>query len=446
MSPFALSIDDDMKYKSKKTDGIARRINDWLHLWLGLTSGIIVFIVSITGCIYVFEQEIKDALEPWRFVEAQDKPFVPPSQLLDTATAHFPNVKPTGLTYSNKEGAAAVGFGYNVDGTRNFVAVFMDPYTGAFLKKQQLIGNGEFDFFRFIIDGHRALWLPYEIGRPIVGVGTLVFVVLLITGLIMWWPRKWNKANYKKSFKIKWKGKFKRLNYDLHNVLGFYSMILALAIGLTGLVLSFEWFSNSVYYVASGGKANPGHHHPHSDVSKAGTIRTDSMSVLDRAWYLTMEQEAHAQGMYMSPAVGEEDDVVEIIAYQDHGSWYNQHTYYYDQYTLEPLRMDGDRFSTASFADQLMMMNYDIHIGTILGLPGKILAFFISLICASLPITGFLVWLNKRKKKSKKRDVDHASPHALVDRGPMRSSARLPHEPGDQVPGSFERPGSFPRI
>lgn len=399
-----------MKDKKKKKSGIARRVNDWLHLWLGLSSGIIVFIVSITGCIYVFQQEIKDALEPWRFVEAQDKPFVPPSQLLDTATAHMPGIKPTGLTYSNKEGAAAVGFSYNKNGARNFVAVFMDPYTGAFLNKQQLIGNGEFDFFRFIIDGHRALWLPYKIGRPIVGVATLIFVVLLITGLIMWWPKKWNAANYKKSFKIKWNGKFKRLNYDLHNVLGFYSFILALIIGLTGLVWSFEWFSDSLYYITSGGKSHPGHHHPHSDISKAGNAGVDSVSVLDRAWYLTMAQEPTAQGMYMSPGVDEEDDAIEIIAYQDHGSWYNQNVYYYDQYTLKPLRMAGDRFSTASFADQLVMLNYDIHIGAVLGLPGKILAFFISLICASLPVTGFLVWLNKRKKKSAKEEIESVKP------------------------------------
>ena len=121
------------------------------------------------------------------------------------------------------------------------------------------------------------------------------------------------------------------------------------------------------------------------------------------------------------------DDAIEIIAYQDHGSWYNQHTYYYDQYTLQPLRMDGDRFSTASFADQLMMMNYDIHIGTILGLPGKILAFFISLICASLPVTGFLVWLNKKKKKSKKdAAVQHkftTKPKSLKPRGRDRAVA-----------------------
>src|SRR5690606_11706036 len=87
---------------------------------------------------------------------------------------------------------------------------------------------------------------------------------------------------------------------------------------------------------------------------------------------------------------------IEILIYHDYGSYYNQSEYFYDRYTLEPL--EASKFSEASFADRLSMMNYDIHIGSILGLPGKILAFFIRLICASLPVTGFLVWLNKKRK------------------------------------------------
>ncbi|WP_205500631.1 PepSY-associated TM helix domain-containing protein [Rufibacter psychrotolerans] len=387
-----------MKSKKVSNPSVLRRVNDWLHLWLGLVSGIVVFIVSITGSFYAFQQEIKDALEPWRFVEAQDKAFVPPSRLLDTAMAYMPGVKPTGLTYSNREGAAAVGFSSFANGERSFTAVFMDPYTGKFLQKQQSIGQGEFDFFRFIIDGHRALWLPYNIGRPIVGVCTLIFLVLLVTGLVMWWPKRWNKSNRDKSFKIKWSGSFKRVNYDLHNVLGFYSLLLALALGVTGLVWSFKWFEDGLYYVTSGGQEKPGHHHPHSDTTQAALLANNTVSPLDQAWYKTRAVEPNAQGFYMTPILEDKEDALEVIAYQDHGSWYNRNEYYYDQYTLELFRVQGDRYEEAGFADKLSLLNYDIHVGAVWGLPGKVLAFCISLICASLPITGFLVWWNKKKK------------------------------------------------
>ncbi|MHA6249935.1 PepSY-associated TM helix domain-containing protein [Pontibacter sp. CAU 1760] len=391
-----------MKNKQKKSKSAFRRFNDWLHLWLGLGSGLVVFIVSITGCFYAFQQEIKDALEPWRFVEVQDKAFVPPSQLLDTAQVYMAGATPTGLTYSNKEGAAAVGYESTENGARGFTAVFLNPYTGAFLYKQQVLEDGPFDFFQFIIDGHRALWLPYAIGRPIVGVATLIFVLLLVTGLVMWWPKKWNRSNRDKSFKVKWNGSFKRVNYDLHNVVGFYSLSLALVLAVTGLVWSFSWFSDGLYFVTSGGKTMPGHSHPHSDISQAGLLANDTVSVLDKAWYKTLAQEPGAQGFYMTPMLEDKDDAIEVIAYQDHGSWYDKNEYYYDQYTLEPFRVQGDRFSEASFADQLVSLNYDVHVGAVWGFPGKLLAFFLSLICASLPITGFLVWWNKKKMAKKK--------------------------------------------
>lgn len=390
-----------MKAKKKSKKSTFRRINDWLHLWLGLSSGIVVFIVSITGCFYAFQQEIKDAMEPWRFVEARDQAFLPPSRLLDTAKAYFPDMQPTGLTYSNREGAAAVGYHTFEGGKEEFSVIFLDPYTAEPLKKMQTVGSGDFDFFSFILDGHRALWLPYEIGRPIVGVATLIFIVLLFSGLIMWWPKRWNKTAYKKSLTIKWNAKFKRVNYDLHNVLGFYTLVFAFILGVTGLVWSFTWFADSLYYITSGGETHSEHHHPHSDISKAGLLN-DSIPVLDRAWYKVVEQEPDAEGFYLTPYPQAADDAIEIIAYQDHGTWYNRNEYYFDQYTLERYRAQGDVYEEASFADQLVELNYDIHVGAVWGLPGKILAFFVSLVSASLPVTGFLVWWNKKKKEKKK--------------------------------------------
>jgi len=383
--------------KRKRRKSIFRIVNDWLHLWLGLISGIIVFIVSITGCFYAFQQEIKDALEPWRFVEIESGGFVPPSQLLDTAAKYVPDKQPSGLTYSHERGAAAVGYSAIENGKRSFSVVFMNPYTGEFLKKQQTIGGSEFDFFRFVIDGHRALWLPYDIGRPIVGIATLIFLVMLITGLVMWWPKKWNRANRVRSFKIKWPASFKRVNYDLHNVLGFYSLILALALAVTGLVWSFTWFDKALYFVTSFGKLKQEHSHPHSDLSKKNLIWNENLSPLDSAWYASIKQVDKIGGMYMTPVLQDPDDSYEILVYHNDNSYYNQTEFFYDRYTLKPLEMEGSKFSEAKFADKLSMMNYDIHVGSILGLPGKVLAFFISLICASLPITGFLVWWNKRK-------------------------------------------------
>ena len=179
-------------------------------------------------------------------------------------------------------------------------------------------------------------------------------------------------------------------------------MLLALAIAITGLVWSFTWFENGLYYITSGGETKPGYEeHPLSDTTKAYLADT-TMSPIDRAWYITMENDTDIEGMYLHPHV-EGNEAVEILAYHDHGSFYDRNLYYYDQYTMEPIRVRGDRFSEAGFADQLVLLNYDIHIGAALGLTGKVIAFFVSLISASLPVTGFLVWINRKKKKKRSR-------------------------------------------
>ncbi|MCU4162521.1 PepSY-associated TM helix domain-containing protein [Carboxylicivirga caseinilyticus] len=373
-----------------------KRINNWLHLWLGLASGIVVFIVAITGALYVFHQEIEDSLQPWRFVEAQDQAFAPPSQLIDTARFYIPYIEPTGLTYEDKEGAAAVGFIYNDEGRIAFEVVYMNPYTARFIKKEEPMGKGRFNFFHFIEDGHRDLWLPDYIGRKIIGISTLIFLIILISGLIMWWPKKWNKQQLKRSLTLKRNNNRKRLILDLHNVLGFYILLFGCVFAITGLVWSFNWFGDAFYYITSGGEQKAEHEHPHSDINMAHLAETDSIPAIDRAFYLTLAQEKDPKRIYMSPTLKEKDESIEVVVGLIKGKYYKHNEYFYDQYTLKPIRVKGDRYNESDFADKLEKMNYDIHTGAILGLPGKILAFLISLIIASLPITGFILWWNRR--------------------------------------------------
>jgi uncharacterized iron-regulated membrane protein len=379
-----------------------RRINDWLHLWLGLSSGLVVFIISITGCIYVFEKEIRSVTQPYQFVEKQEKPFLPPSQLITIARAHaFGSLPDTGenriksIQYGDAKKAAIAAYQTKKDG---YVMVYMNPYTGDVLKRKVL----EEDFFRIVLAGHFYLWLPKDIGKPVIATSVLIFVVLLVTGFIMWLPKNLKKANVDKSFKIKWKARFKRLNYDLHNVLGFYVMLVALVIALTGLVWGFEWFNKSLYWVTSGGRALPGKEKHVSDITKATLAEGSPM--VDKLWLQLRPDSRNETGSLQIQLPQKKDDVFAANYNPEEGTYYKREFSRYDQYTLKKLELKGvfaKRFEEASGADKLNRMNYDIHVGAVLGLPGKIMAFFASLICGSLPITGFIVWWGKRKKKKK---------------------------------------------
>ncbi|MES2627572.1 MAG: PepSY-associated TM helix domain-containing protein [Bacteroidota bacterium] len=378
-----------------------KKINAWLHLWLGISSGIIVVIVSLTGCIYVFEKEIRSVYEPWRFVKATEQAYLPPSALMESAQPFLgKREKPNSVVYREKGEAATVSSFDRKKG--KFTSIYLNPYTGEVQHKVSMnrkTGEGDFDFFRFVLDGHRALWLPYDIGRPIVGVAVLTFVLILISGLILWWPKNLKKANVDKSFKIKWGASFKRVNYDLHNVFGFYSMIFLLIISLTGLVWSFEWYSKSLYWVTSAGKSLPEHRQPSSDTTNLAEFEVSSVDKI----YASLKNKEN-EGIFLS-IPKKKEDVISATLYLRAGTFYKADNYYYDQITLKELKGTGPfagNYADASGADKLRRMNYDIHIGAILGIPGKVIAFFVSLVSASLPITGFMVWLGRKKKKKKK--------------------------------------------
>jgi uncharacterized iron-regulated membrane protein len=384
-----------------------KKINAWLHLWLGLASGIIVVIVSLTGCIYVFQKEITSLYEPWRFVKPEAKAYMEPSALIHNALPYLKKEKPNSVAYKQKDEAAQVSAFDRKKGS--FTGVYLNPYTGEVLKvirNNRKTGEGDFDFFRVILNGHRALWLPYDIGRPIVGVAILCFVFILISGIIMWWPKKWNKANVDKSFKIKWGASFKRVNYDFHNVFGFYSMLILLMISLTGLVWSFEWYSKSVYWATTGGKSLPESRQPNSDSTTKAKFEYASV---DKIWIGL--KEIKNEGMTLSLPKKPADPIAATL-YLRAGTLYKADHYYFDKASLKPLQGEGPfagKYEDAAVGDKLRKMNYDIHTGAIWGIPGKMLVFCVSLMCATLPITGFLIWWGKKKKSKKKGKKTMAS-------------------------------------
>jgi uncharacterized iron-regulated membrane protein len=90
-----------------------------------------------------------------------------------------------------------------------------------------------------------------------------------------------------------------------------------------------------------------------------------------------------------------ETELLQLL-YNGKEIYYDRDDLQFDQYTGQLLNIT--HAARKSRGQQLLEMNYDIHVGAIGGLPGKIIAFIISLICASLPVTGFYIWWEKRKK------------------------------------------------
>ncbi|WP_192346885.1 PepSY domain-containing protein [Algoriphagus sp. Y33] len=369
-----------------------------LHLWLGLSSGLVVFIVAVTGCVYAFQAEIKDLTYPFLFVEQQEGRVLPPSQISEIAQEAYPDGHLHAVLYPAKERSVqAIFFSYG-EGHDHYQIAYINPYTGEVLKL-----NDEYaDFFRFILDGHFYLWLPPEIGQPVVASFTLVFLFMVISGLILWWPKK---KNLKQSLKIKWSARWRRKNYDLHKVLGFYVMTFALVFAVTGLVWGFLWFRDGVFFAASGGEKFVEYYDPISDSTQT---YQGEIPALDAVWMKMNAEYPNADWIEVHPP-GFEGAAIAANANPDASTFWKSDYRYFDQNTLEelPVAHFYNRFEEATVAEKIMRMNYDVHVGAIAGLPGKILAFFLSAIIASLPITGFLIWWGRRNK-AKKQPVTQA--------------------------------------
>ncbi|WP_316819421.1 PepSY-associated TM helix domain-containing protein [Pedobacter gandavensis] len=366
------------------------KINAWLHLWLGLASGIVVVILSITGCVLVFEQELKSLTSPWLHAEQPaNAKILPPSVLHQSVEQALPGKHIESVWY---HGAGRTAH-FSVHESDSMV--YVNPYTAEVVA---MVDHE--DFFHFIDEGHRHLWMPRAIGRQIVGWSTFIFFLLTISGIILWWPKKWNKRSRDQSFKIKWKAKFKRVNYDLHNVLGFYSLVIALLMAITGLVMSFSWFSQGVYWL-TGGENKPRQKRQKVEVS--GPSVNTSLQNADLIWHKVVNEIArYNKDQVIIHFAEEPDEAIYACTDMTKGFWRDLN---FDPLTLELLPNSTKRLEDMKFPDQVRKLNYAIHVGAIGGLTTKILYFLASLICASLPITGFYIWWGKKKKTKKPAQV-----------------------------------------
>lgn len=358
----------------------------FLHKWLGLLSGLIVFIVSITGCIFCFHDEIKDVTRDYRKVEVQNKPFVLASKLQEKAKTLYPDAIANMVIFYGKDRPAVV---YS---TLNEIPhnLFFNPYTGEHLQTENL----KEDFFIIVEELHMYLLLPPEIGKQIVGISTIIFVLMIISGIVLWWPKK--KKDLKNRLKVKWEAKWRRVNYDWHNVSGFYISIIAIIIALTGLSFSYEWMHDSMYVVGNLGKNYPEEHtKPIIDTTLSATVNAKPIDIALATAFKAKPQDV----MFFVWDLGEKEAIL-TGSYPEALGYHHQSNLYFHPKTGKLLKKNF--YENKSAGMQLQEMNYGLHTGQFFGLTGKIIAFIASLLAAALPVTGFVIfWGRGNKKKSK---------------------------------------------
>lgn len=345
-----------------------------IHLWLGLISGLVVFIVAVTGSIYCFEEEIRSVTNKNLLEVAQeDRPQKNISEIILIAQEAFPKPSIKNIRVkSDPEASVEVIL-------KDKTSIYINPYSGKILGS----GNRDTDFFGTVLRLHRSLLLG-EPGKIITGTSATIFIIMLISGIILWWPK--SKSNRKAKFSLKKNAKLPRKIYDLHSVLGFYAAWILIFSATTGIIWSFDWAENTMYWLANSKKDV---RRMHSKEIGATDFQVDiilanakSLSPEAKDYFLNMPEDS--TGVYKVN-----------LQYANGGFFRKSDQFVYDRYTGELLQ--SKYFKTESTGEKIKATNYNIHTGKALGLPGQFLVFFAALIAASLPVTGFLIWWKKRK-------------------------------------------------
>jgi len=351
-----------------------------LHLILGLVSGIVVFVVGITGALFVFEEEGRELFQHHYYhVADPGGARLPVTQLTDSFNVHNPGQKIASIRFKETRDAAFVFF------TKDKL-VSMNPYTGRITG----VRNPNTDFFMAVQKIHTEL-LMGKVGKQIVRWNVLIFFVMCISGLVLWWPRQ--KRFFKQAVHINFKTKnWKRLNWDLHSVLGFYAVFVLLIISSTGLFWVFDTAKSMVGFITQSPVTGK------EEKIKSKVVRDKRYSAAEAYRYASAVYPG-ATETFISPAMDSVAPIRVLMRYP-YTIVRRQNTLFFNQYTGKVLKQD--LYANYTGYDKVARSNYDFHTGRIraLGIGSKIIYCLAALMAASLPVTGFMIWWGKRKKKA----------------------------------------------
>ncbi|WP_028980908.1 PepSY-associated TM helix domain-containing protein [Sporocytophaga myxococcoides] len=362
-----------------------------IHRWLGFISGLVVFIVALTGAIYAFEEEISDLIYPYQTIPIQKAPEISIETIKEACSPYLDHIN--AIYFEGKGRPIAVReIGKNSNGQRYNKYLYLNPYTAEVVHKK--FDNSK-SFFDIVIGLHINLLLG-DVGSYIVKYGTLIFLIILLSGIYLWWPK--NKKGVKQRFTLDWKNstKWKRKNFDLHTVLGFYASVFVLFAAITGLAWTFDWMDKAIYATATFGK-------PYKTWEETLSVSDTLLHPISSIEDLVMDKAIKdLNGAYISKRFyipSSTTEAFRIYFTPEKGTNYKDILYYYDQRTGRLLKKETPE--DKNNGEYLRDMYYDIHVGQLLGFPGRVAMFFACLITASLPVTGFIIWWGRRNKKNR---------------------------------------------
>jgi len=362
-----------------------------LHWFFGITAGLVLALMGITGAAVSFQDEILRALNPSVLtVEKREAGVLPPAELVRKLEATEGQTVAM-LFVENESGNAARVFFTPPPGERRGQLRYFDPYPGDYMG--DVVGQ---EVFGFLLQFHRFLVMG-DTGRNITGACTLILVFFCLSGLYLRWPRQ--VASWRAWLTLDWRKKGRAFNWDLHSVFGTWCLLAYLLSALTGLYWSYDWYSQGLTKLLSDAPQN-------ERVRKRGPAPEGPAPVAnyDAIWssiYSNAGPGLSAYNIRMPAVAGQPATIYYLLDDSPHDRALNQ-------INLDPATGEvksHDRYASKTFGSQLLTSVYALHTGSYFGLAGRIILTLSSVLMPLFFITGWLLYLDRRRKKRQVRDA-----------------------------------------
>lgn len=367
-----------------------------LHWFFGITAGLVLAVMGISGALYSFSDEILHALNPQSMsVEVRDTGILPLSQLvplLESAQGE----KVAGLRIDTALGDASRVNYVPAPGERRGPMRYFDPFTGQM--QGDVVGQG---FFEFVLQLHRFLTIG-DTGRQITGACTVILLFFALSGLYLRWPRK--VLDWRAWLTLDWAKKGRAFNWDLHSVFGTWCLVFYLMSAVTGLTWSYSWFRDGVNLLLVGGPPageQRGREGPPPG-GKQGQAKADTAQVAAVDYDALFGSIQRTAGpdlttfvLRVAPNGGQPATVFYLLRSSPHERALNQ-------ISLEPSTgkvLKQQRYVDQPLGGQLFASIYALHVGSYFGIVGRILMTLASLCMPLFFVTGWLLYLDRRRKK-----------------------------------------------
>lgn len=376
-----------------------RKLSKILHRILSIVVGIFISIICFSGAMLIFENELTEWQNPHLYnVTPLESGARPLTSLLPEILA----TQPLGaeITYVDIKDNPSKSYTIDIEfGDDESKTVFVNQYTGKILGEKP----DDIAFFTVMYRLHRFLLQSRPQGdgifwgKRIVGISTIIFVFIIITGIVVWVPRR--GRSWGNRFKISVKHGWHRLWYDLHVAGGIYVALLLLVMALTGLTWAFPWYRTAFYGILAP-ERNELSTTENNPLNIAANEPTDTTTLTQFAVWQRVYDAIKQRSNYVEVSISSDEVRARI---SDCGN--RRASDYYEFDTATGAITSVELYKNTSNNSKLRGWVYSLHTGSWGGFWVRLIYFIAAMFGATLPLTGYYLWIRRiflRKTKKGK--------------------------------------------